>query len=477
MKKLMHFMSVLCVLVFASCLLAGCSGFFQNSNNKDEQNNENGVVVTEMKLADADLKLAANLCEVSTVQEPKLKASFRDDEYYYYYFQLGLINNVPLEGFSNLTRFVNHGQKVKIGFESSEVQTTTISSTITNTLQEQTSTKHEVNVKAGYEYGKKDVWKVKIDAGYSWFKNKVTTTSYTESYSNASTYSETEKKTVNMEFDEKAANGYYGYILTGAINVYSIVIYDVEADVYYVEYFSDIKEYWTDFYYFTDTNEFVNYEYETIEFTVPQNLSTPTSYYSFKEETYTPIRKSLNIYNCADNGKYDKNEKAGEADDRTRHDGFDVAELVLYGCTENGNNYAVGNKDLFSLKIHILQDVTDLPRVGSSKTSLSDDTATSVKGTNINSKIGYGAYWVRVTYTDDTQTQLNATNQFKDADSNTYIEILDSDKIDANKTISKIEVVIAYEFYCGGPGFLGIWWDERSNWRCEYEFNFLNPRA
>ena len=78
-----------------------------------------------------------------------------------------------------------------------------------------------------------------------------------------------------------------------------------------------------------------------------------------------------------------------------------------------------------------------------------------MRNTNIDKQVGYGAYWARITYSDDSQKQYNATDQLHNADSNTYIELAGKSNIDANKTIKSIEIVVAYELFAGAPGVFG----------------------
>lgn len=44
--------------------------------------------------------------------------------------------------------------------------------------------------------------------------------------------------------------------------------------------------------------------------------------------------------------------------------------------------------------------------------------------------------------------------------------------IDNIEQIKKIEIVVVYEHFTGGPGAFGIWWKDYTNWRCSYTFDF-----
>ena len=440
-----------------------------NPTIEDTKQGTDGTVKRE--LSNTQTLRAKDLRTVAKKEEPTLKTSFRDKEYYYYLFDLGSINNVPLEGFSGMIKYENHGQSSTYQLESSSVESSTISKTLSSTTEETVDSSISATVKTAAEVGEKDVCKISAEYAYTATIGASVSSSYTDSYSEASSFSKSKKTSVSMSFDENAENGYYGYVLTGAVEVYAIVVFDIEKSTYIVDYFSDIKQYWIDFYYFTSSNEFVNYNYETIPFRVPDNLPIPTQTVDLYQRSET-MTITMDRYNCNDGNHYNKDEQEESADWRSRHNGFELGELKIYGCAQAGNLYTIKNASEFSVKYHILQNVQDLPRVNTQLTCVESDSETRVVGTNINGKIGRGAYWVRVTYTDDSQSQYNATNQFENANSNTYIELLNSSQINTNKTIRQIEVVVVYELFAGGPGVLGIWWKEYSNWRCESLLKF-----
>lgn len=457
-------------IVFIVIVMALAMSLVACSNSvTDTKQGTDGTV--KMKLSNTEILSAKDLRTVTKKDEPTLKKAFRDDDYYYYLFDLGSINNVPLEGFSGMIKYENHGQSATYQLESSSVESSTITKTVSATTQGTVTSSASATLKIAEEVGMTDVCKVSAEYAYTATVGASISASYTDSYTEASNFSKTKKTSVSMSFDKNAENGYYGYVLTGAVEVYAIVAFDIKKATYIVDYFSDIKQYWIDFYYFTSSDEFVNYRYETIPFAVPDNLEIPTQYVDLYKISET-ISITMDRYNCNDGNRYNKAEQEENANWRSRHDGFELGELKVYGCAKAGNLYAIKRAEEFSIKYHVLQNVQELPRVGTQLTCIENDTETKVVGTNINQRIGRGAYWVRVTYTDDTQSQYNATNQFENANSRTYVELLNSSQIDPNKTIRQVEVVVVYELFAGGPGFLGIWWKEYSNWRCETVLNF-----
>ena len=140
-----------------------------------------------------------------------------------------------------------------------------------------------------------------------------------------------------------------------------------------------------------------------------------------------------------------------------------------------GNQLVVSNNSDFALRYHLLQNPKDLPDDNSKVTKdICDDSETSVDGTSISGRIGKGAYWVRVTYTDYSQEEYVARNFLANAVKDGYIDLIPSDSLATNKAIAKIEVVVVYEMFTGAPGVLGIWWKDYTNWRCTYTFDFAN---
>ncbi|MDE5721443.1 MAG: hypothetical protein K2I30_01700 [Clostridia bacterium] len=120
-----------------------------------------------------------------------------------------------------------------------------------------------------------------------------------------------------------------------------------------------------------------------------------------------------------------------------------------------------------------MQDINNLPLNGNAQSKkLNDDGYNgSVWDTNINNKkIGYGAYYVCINYTDGNKTERNAANILYGKNKNNTISL--DIKPDTDKSISSVTVVVVYEIYSGGPGAFGIWWQEHLNWRCSTTLNF-----
>ena len=182
---------------------------------------------------------------------------------------------------------------------------------------------------------------------------------------------------------------------------------------------------------------------------------------------------SLDRKNCKQDNGY--NPDKCDTDDRAgRHDGFDVVKLLVKNAEklENGT-YRVPQGYSLGLSLKVLQNVSSLPLNGNagSKEISDDGYSAAVTGTNISNKqIGRGAYYVSVNYTDGTKTERNATNILSGKSQGDTVQMNVS--VDSNKSISSVSVVVVYEIYTRGQGFLGIWWEEHSNWRLTTTLNF-----
>ncbi|MBR2988529.1 MAG: hypothetical protein IKC64_02255, partial [Clostridia bacterium] len=102
------------------------------------------------------------------------------------------------------------------------------------------------------------------------------------------------------------------------------------------------------------------------------------------------------------------------------------------------------------------------------------DTASGIYGTDAptNVSIGKGAYWIRVTYADDTQDpSIFRANCLDGCTQGAYIEMLSASSINASKVLKKIEIVFVYELVQAWDNWIG-WWDDTPNFRCDLVLNF-----
>ncbi len=192
-----------------------------------------------------------------------------------------------------------------------------------------------------------------------------------------------------------------------------------------------------------------------------------------KDTTWEVITEQMSKYNCHDNQNYKESQKNDDPEWYARHEGWELGELNFYGLEQSESRFVMKNPLHFGIKYKLLQNTEELPVGGvASAQKITADSSTIVDNTNINEQIGKGAYWIRISYTDDTQKEINKTNFLDKKTKGSYIDLLTANDIDQNKIIKKIEIVVVYEMWAGGPGFLGIWWNASSNWRCECTLNF-----
>ncbi|MCI8413266.1 MAG: InlB B-repeat-containing protein [Clostridia bacterium] len=187
------------------------------------------------------------------------------------------------------------------------------------------------------------------------------------------------------------------------------------------------------------------------------------------------ISVSFTVQNCANDNGYNPAKQASEADDRSRHNGFEVVQLVVRNAKKrSGGSYFVPHGNALAFRLAVMQDVTGLPLNNNNekkKDICADSYNGAIYGTNISGKtINRGAYYVKISYADGTSAETNATNILEGKKKGNVIDI--GIASDPNKKVTKAEIVVVYEIYTGAPGVMGIWWNEYTNWRCSVTLNF-----
>ncbi len=193
-----------------------------------------------------------------------------------------------------------------------------------------------------------------------------------------------------------------------------------------------------------------------------------------KDTSWQVITEKMPKYNCHDNKDYSENQKNSDEFWYKIHDGWELGELNLYGFEKENDKYIVKNPEQISLKYKLLQNIDNLPLLVNTVMDpiIRVDTAKKVSNTNINNQeIGRGAFWIRISYADDTQTEINKTNFLDGKTKGSYIDLLTPNDIEQSKTIKKIELVLVYELEVKIKGTV-FSTPRSSNWRCEYVLNF-----
>jgi len=193
-----------------------------------------------------------------------------------------------------------------------------------------------------------------------------------------------------------------------------------------------------------------------------------------EDTTWTTITKTLERTSLQDNNKYDPSKKNSDKATIDRHASWELGTLNLYGFEEKNDKFIIKNASQLSIKYNLLQNIDSLPLCsGIQFYYVNSDTTGGIAETNVSDSeaVGKGAYWIRITYTDDTQTTVNKNNCLDGKAKGEFIELLSADDINQNKVVKKIELVFVYELVCGENLFLD-WWTYPANFRCEFVMNF-----
>lgn len=304
MKK--YFIFIFCVLlIIVLATISGCKTTIQDEQDSnqhtennplednDNQESDNGDNHEEDNLEDDNLSdnSSQDALPISNVDllapseiritEPNEKVSimksFTDGEYNFYFFDLGTIRNVPLGDLNScLKEFRNYGQTQEIEFTHTSVQSSTITTSMTSTMENAFSIGVETGISITFG-GDNPLLNSALNFAFSC--DIENSNSLQESYNDAQSFSETQTERVKFAFDKNAADGFYGYALTGDLQVYATVINSIDGQEKYIDYSSKITNYWEAFYYFSSADEFTNYDIaDKINFNIPGELPTPSIY-------------------------------------------------------------------------------------------------------------------------------------------------------------------------------------------------------
>jgi hypothetical protein len=207
--------------------------------------------------------------------------------------------------------------------------------------------------------------------------------------------------------------------------------------------------------------------------------------YNFKETNadngvpYEIISSNMTASNSKDGSRYDTNVTEPNETWVNRVNGVKLGKLELHGCAEAETGFKeIVNKGAWGIKYKVTQNLGDLVSTNGTKNGaesmwVNADNDLGVSGTDINTSVGVGACFVRITYTDGSTRNLTKTDFFRNAQKGAELDIVKPSDLDTGKTLLGIEITLVYEIYAGAPGALGIWWHEYTNWRCEYAYKFV----
>ena len=195
-------------------------------------------------------------------------------------------------------------------------------------------------------------------------------------------------------------------------------------------------------------------------------------------EKATTARIKLEPKNCRLDNGYNPAEQS--SDELAKGEiNKNLFELIVNGTTQKDGKYSV--VDNLSLTLKLMQDPFNIGRYKitvNGKTSgiydawIENDSASSAKDTTIGKRIGKGAVYINITYTDGTTDQGYATNICADIGKDSSINVFQVTGVSPNKgkALESIEIVTVYEIAARWSGVAwGITW---TNWRTETVLQF-----
>lgn len=429
----------------------------------------------------------------STDSVPPIIDSYynEEDSRNYYLLDAGYIESVYI---STLAKIEYTG--VPINFSKTTTTSTQITNSLTKSIQEsqsfsrQDSTKLGIGFKEEGEVGMPGLAKAKFTAiqEFSWTWTGTNSSSNTKSTSNTTTSANSyaEAQTISYTFGANSASiGFYRYSIYGTIDVYyilstssnnnTIYSWDVVACARVNDFFVR-SEYSENGKFDNTANGEIIFDYDFYK-----NLEKPTSTKTFTPPNPTvtpggPYYVTMTRQNAKDGNGYNTMKQEPSTNWKNVHDDFDMGQLIISNTYKNSDgSYSVVTGLKPEIGFNLQQDINALPNNPSNGLSrIHDDTYSGiVYGIAYlnNKRIGYGAYNYVIKYSDGTTTDFGGTDFFKNKSKESTISIIQSDGVE-DKSITEIRIYLIYEIYRGGPGFLGIWWHEYTNWVCSTTITF-----
>ena len=167
--------------------------------------------------------------------------SYYDDDYNYYIFDLGMLQDIPLEESNQFFKY--SGGNVTYKFTNTESSSVSIQTCSENTATKSTYWENNQEIGAEVNFGKKDVWNVALSAKFNFKQGGLDTTTWSETFSKCEEFSKTSQQEVTIVFDDSCPHGYYRYLLAGAVNVYAVVIQDRNTSKLYTTTYTTLRSY------------------------------------------------------------------------------------------------------------------------------------------------------------------------------------------------------------------------------------------
>lgn len=401
---------------------------------------------------------------------------FTDGVCNYYYYYLGYLENFPLV-FSSIAHHTGQpgttpNYSMTVSSESQESIEDSISKSVTVT----NSSSWENEVSVGIEIGS-DNFTFSPSFSTSWGEEHSQSSTTENTHSVAKSWGNSTSHTFQLSLKQDDPAGYYRYVhYAKKCFVYAIVAYDLNTKQFYIDYVSFaeesvkesivVLEYSVDGVFSSDKSPDLIFDKSLLE-KIDLNKTLP----SVAPDIANPIDIPVNKHLCELDKNYDLNTNGVERDGETDHSEFELGHLTIYGCENKGENtYIIKNPEKFAIEYIFEEDPKELPNKYYNELRVSDDGATSAKGTYIQGrKIGYGAYQIKITRKDGTSDDPIVVYNFMENKFDTAVECMLKGGYTINsETIAKIEITIVYELY-----YYHSWFDQHhTNWRSDYVFYF-----
>lgn len=219
--KRMIYGFIACMALLLALFVTGCANNPLPDDSKNDGGNTSGDTgdkTENVNSIDTIEKINANSDYLSEVE------SFYDAENDYWLFNMGTISNVPLE----TPTFFYYGGKgeIKQTFTKSSTTVSSITSTVQSVVQDKMSWKVSAEINASVEASLSAKKKASVSGKLSGSMESDKTTTETKSYSEFIEWTNTLEKGVIINFDERYKAGYYAYLVSATVKVYSVLIRD-----------------------------------------------------------------------------------------------------------------------------------------------------------------------------------------------------------------------------------------------------------
>ncbi|MBQ7324000.1 MAG: hypothetical protein IJW96_05490 [Clostridia bacterium] len=309
----------LCMLVGTSCVFEGFPPFnsdYSSSSSADDSSSSSSSssALPVEKLEDMAPMKFADKNKVKNAKKANIVTSFIEEStnYWNYIISVGYVNNVPLSNLQDpkvYHRYKKQSITQTYSYSTTFTESKTIQNSVENTVETCTETGTEttleskVAVEAGLSVGidklsKADL-KARTELGSKlvYEEKHAQNNAFTNSYEEASSYSKSETFTREIQFDPSAESGYYGYCLSGTVEVFAYVVYDPATNQTEIEFFGDVIAQVYSFDYLTEDEYFdmvTGYSFEDqIDFKLPE-LEEPTEIRKV-EDPNAPVRRKVTV--------------------------------------------------------------------------------------------------------------------------------------------------------------------------------------